>query len=556
MTKHNAYLTYALNVDGKLVHIDSVSTGLSCKCFCPHCKGALIAKNRGVQKIHHFSHTNGSECEGAIESALHKMAKDILQEYKVVMMPFTEQSVKEQQIVLKRVDLEVFNKELLLRPDCVGYTENGRVLWVEFKRSHEVDVKKAGKIISAKIDCVEIDINTCELDPIKVRNFIEDSSKNRKWIYNHASFLSFERLNNDINPSNFHYDGLGDFCQREARHIAVDEQGTIVNLKHFYEIDTINHTYFCIACGKEVFVHVDDWGNYSFVHLQENTPCKDGFYLHEAAKKVFQRNFNSQQKFEVYIPKTHLCENAQQCLFYNKKYCFAKIPICYDLNLYGYDSSEIEYKFPNELFPYDVVLKRGCQLKNAIIIIINVETYFIVPENLKNRAIEIIIRCENDVFNLSKNVLRGDNLRFYNFEEGVLNVAPKEKINRKLLKFTLYSSGKYYFGLVSCMASKRRTAIYEMVFSEDIGDYYVMKLYALLHCYKKHKNICLCEICYYLRNDIYNESICIMYKKKGTPKNPLNSMPINCPHFILNRRVGVLLERESANLKFLEFDIK
>ena len=38
-------LTYALNSQNQLVHIDSVPNGSSCNCFCPNCKAALIAKN-------------------------------------------------------------------------------------------------------------------------------------------------------------------------------------------------------------------------------------------------------------------------------------------------------------------------------------------------------------------------------------------------------------------------------------------------------------------------------------------------------------------------------
>ena len=42
------YLTYALNKDGDLVHIDSVPNGNKCACFCPHCKSELCAKNGGL----------------------------------------------------------------------------------------------------------------------------------------------------------------------------------------------------------------------------------------------------------------------------------------------------------------------------------------------------------------------------------------------------------------------------------------------------------------------------------------------------------------------------
>ena len=75
-----AYLTYALNKEGDLVHINSVPNGNDCGCFCPHCKSKLCAKNGGTSEkmIHHFAHQSGADCIGAIESALHKMAKDVI----------------------------------------------------------------------------------------------------------------------------------------------------------------------------------------------------------------------------------------------------------------------------------------------------------------------------------------------------------------------------------------------------------------------------------------------------------------------------------------------
>ena len=81
MKNEKAYLTYALNKDGDLVHIDSVPNGKDCACFCPHCKSELCAKNggSGTKMVHHFAHVSGADCVGAIESALHKMAKDVIE---------------------------------------------------------------------------------------------------------------------------------------------------------------------------------------------------------------------------------------------------------------------------------------------------------------------------------------------------------------------------------------------------------------------------------------------------------------------------------------------
>lgn len=70
-----AYLTYALSTEGKLVHISSVPNGEACGCTCPGCGSKLVAKNKGQHNQHHFAHIGGSDCVRAVESALHLMAK-------------------------------------------------------------------------------------------------------------------------------------------------------------------------------------------------------------------------------------------------------------------------------------------------------------------------------------------------------------------------------------------------------------------------------------------------------------------------------------------------
>ena len=83
-----AYLTWALNQEGDLVHVYDVPNGNECGCVCPHCKSVLCAKNGGdgERMIHHFAHLSGADCVGAVESALHKMAKDVLSESKCVFL--------------------------------------------------------------------------------------------------------------------------------------------------------------------------------------------------------------------------------------------------------------------------------------------------------------------------------------------------------------------------------------------------------------------------------------------------------------------------------------
>lgn len=74
-----AYLEYALNQEGHLVHIDSVLNGNECGCICPACKKPLQAKNAGQIRIHHFAHNSGVDCPASLETTLHLLAKDKIQ---------------------------------------------------------------------------------------------------------------------------------------------------------------------------------------------------------------------------------------------------------------------------------------------------------------------------------------------------------------------------------------------------------------------------------------------------------------------------------------------
>ena len=177
LKKPKPNLIYALDANGKPVHIDSVLNGFSCGCKCPRCESPLQAKNGGNARAHHFAHKDGADCVGAVESAIHCLAKEILKESLCVVLPDNAGGLR-----FDKVETERNFPDLKLRPDCVGYYGD-RIIWIEFKRSHEVDAQKAGKIISARIDCIEIDLKDCEQDKEKLREFITQSSENRKWIY-------------------------------------------------------------------------------------------------------------------------------------------------------------------------------------------------------------------------------------------------------------------------------------------------------------------------------------------------------------------------------------
>lgn len=78
-------LPYGLR-DGRLLHISEVSSGLACKCICPSCESLLIAK-KCEDRRSHFAHAAEADCKGALEFALHLLAKEVITAKKKIVVP-------------------------------------------------------------------------------------------------------------------------------------------------------------------------------------------------------------------------------------------------------------------------------------------------------------------------------------------------------------------------------------------------------------------------------------------------------------------------------------
>lgn len=178
-----AYLTYALDENGNLVHVDDVANGLACNCCCPHCEAPLYAKNRGVKREHHFAHAQGHECEGAYETALHLLAKEILLDVEQIMLPQSDNySFPSGLVTIHDIKVEKWDEQYRIKPDVEGVLDNGERLLIEFLVSHKVDGKKRQTIVNNHLKCIEIDINFQSLNKVELRDFLIHSSDDRKWI--------------------------------------------------------------------------------------------------------------------------------------------------------------------------------------------------------------------------------------------------------------------------------------------------------------------------------------------------------------------------------------
>jgi len=146
--------------DGKLVDISSVKSGLACNCICPSCEQRLVAK-KGEFNQHHFAHHNTIECEGAVETALHIYAKNILDKHKRMVLPpvYLNNSDKlifpATEVTFEKIVLEKRLNQII--PDLIVFIK-GKPLLIEIAVTHFVDKFKESKIFELGYSVIEIDV--------------------------------------------------------------------------------------------------------------------------------------------------------------------------------------------------------------------------------------------------------------------------------------------------------------------------------------------------------------------------------------------------------------
>jgi len=164
---------YAYNSEKKKVFIDNVKNGLKCNCTCIACGESLVAKNGGENREHHFAHKSGIDCAGYRETLLHIWSKEIIEEYKTLLIPsyhrddnnwlYVDQTSKvfatlEQKLQFASVDIEKKSNESGYIPDIVGVTDGGFLLWIEICVTHKCSDEKIEWIKNEGINCIEIQI--------------------------------------------------------------------------------------------------------------------------------------------------------------------------------------------------------------------------------------------------------------------------------------------------------------------------------------------------------------------------------------------------------------
>lgn len=216
--------------DGKIISVDEVPqnmSGLACGCICAYCKRQLQAcslngRVRSYFRHHSENRSNNLEeqtiyCSANIanETALHKMAKQIIAQEKKIYIPCKNITVKEAGIkdlpqkvenaipcfelreahMVEAQSVEVEKHLDDFTPDIV-FTMGQRELLIEVFVSHRVDEDKRQKIEKYGSAMLEIDLSSFSGNPIsseKLRDILLGEERHRKWIYYPLSAKFIER---------------------------------------------------------------------------------------------------------------------------------------------------------------------------------------------------------------------------------------------------------------------------------------------------------------------------------------------------------------------------
>jgi len=158
----------------------------------------LIARKADI-RVHHFAHSNGIECTGAAETALHLAVKECLKrldslslpsfsyfqqyrQYSKEFMVFHRSVAKGGVINIDRVDIEKSIGGIVV--DALVYA-NRKKLIVEVRVTHKVDAQKLQKIRELDIASIEIVMNVGDalLSLEDLRSKVQQNLHSKKWLY-------------------------------------------------------------------------------------------------------------------------------------------------------------------------------------------------------------------------------------------------------------------------------------------------------------------------------------------------------------------------------------
>ena len=192
-------LPYGQSPDGRIVHISEVPSGLDCGCVCPGCGTPLVAR-KGVRNEHHFGHRSSAACSHALESALHKLAKEVLHDRCEILLPEVRAERQGRRLVTHREKVHEFDDAVLeqhlhdIVPDVIVRKGEHRLL-VEMFVTHRCGPEKIARIRELGLSCLEVDLRGMPRHATRAE--VEQallSAAPRYWLSNPKLQVAAERL--------------------------------------------------------------------------------------------------------------------------------------------------------------------------------------------------------------------------------------------------------------------------------------------------------------------------------------------------------------------------
>lgn len=185
---------FGLHQSGQLVFVSEVRRGLACRCRCVACDEPLIAR-QGAVREHHFAHVSGREpCNVSYETLLHRYAKQAIQTAGGLTVP-VDPCVADALGLhfdgspatrLELVQVEVEKSLQSIRPDLLGYTDQGLVVAIEVAYSSFCDPLKVAHLARLSLPALEIDLRAFlpeAFDPDAVRKAVIDEHPCKTWLW-------------------------------------------------------------------------------------------------------------------------------------------------------------------------------------------------------------------------------------------------------------------------------------------------------------------------------------------------------------------------------------
>lgn len=219
--KSNLRVPYGLR-DGKMWAARDVPTGLACGCLCVGCEQPLIAKNQGIKVRPHFAHHVDRACQGAFESSIHRRAKELIVDKRVIMLPAWngDESMPNPPVALddsgwphegRHVDVPAIMISLTAaqpevqrgdyRPDVVAEDQDGDLL-IEIRVTHAVGDQKTRNVQADGHRMLEIDLSRISADqaedPDLFENLVLNTASNRVWISHPPASNEWRRSRDEL----------------------------------------------------------------------------------------------------------------------------------------------------------------------------------------------------------------------------------------------------------------------------------------------------------------------------------------------------------------------